>query len=71
MPRSEQEADAALRKLGQRLRAGNKRRTISNRSLDTIKSAVREAWEQERTAIPHDAITGNMTLEGLASRYRT
>jgi hypothetical protein len=51
MPEQNTDAEAALHKLGQRLRAGHARqRPISPRSLDTVRTTVREEWEQERKA---------------------
>ncbi len=51
MPREQQDAEAALRKLGQRVRAGYvKQHPISDQSLETVRTTVREQWEQERQA---------------------
>ena len=51
MPREQQDAEAALRKLGQRLRAGHAvRHPISDRSLETVRTSVRAQWEQEQQA---------------------
>ena len=49
MLRTQQEAEAALTKLGQRVRAGwAKKHPISERSRATVKTTVREVWEQEQ-----------------------
>ena len=51
MPREQKDADAALQKLGQRIRAGHaKQHPISQRSLETVDNTVREVWEQEQKA---------------------
>jgi len=49
MPNQETDAEAALKKLGQRLRAGHaKQHPVSDKSLETVRSTVREQWEQEQ-----------------------
>jgi F420-dependent methylenetetrahydromethanopterin dehydrogenase len=49
MPDQHTDAEAKLRKLGQRLRqAWAKQHPIPERSLDTVKNAVREEWEKEQ-----------------------
>jgi len=51
MPREQQDAEAALRKLGQRVRAGHaKQHPISDQSLETVRATVREEWELEQKA---------------------
>jgi hypothetical protein len=48
MPRETKQAEAALQKLGQRVRAGwAKKHPISERSRETVRTTVREVWEQE------------------------
>ena len=48
MPREPKQAEAALQKLGQRVRAGwAKKHPISERSLATVRTTVREVWEQQ------------------------
>ena len=43
------DAEAALQKLGQRLRLGwAKKHPIPDKSLDSVKATVREQWEQEQ-----------------------
>ena len=44
------DAGAKLQKLGQRLRAGLAKQPVAEKSLETIKGAVREQWEQEQAA---------------------
>ena len=49
MPREQQDADAALRKLGSRIRAGHAvQHPVPANSLETVRSTVREQWEQEQ-----------------------
>ena len=49
MPREIKQAEAALQKLGQRVREGwAKKHPISERSRQTVRTAVREVWEQEQ-----------------------
>ena len=51
MPREPKQAEAALQKLGQRIRAGwAKKHPISQRSLETVRTTVREQWEVEQKA---------------------
>ena len=51
MPREIKQAEAALQKLGQRVRAGwAKKHPISKRSLETVRTTVREQWELEQIA---------------------
>src|SRR6185295_6790170 len=51
MPDQNTDAEAKLRKLGQRLRqAWAKQHPITERSLDTVKNAIREQWEKEQAA---------------------
>lgn len=49
MPREQKEAEGALQKLGQRIRAGwSKQHPIADQSLDTVRTTVRQDWEQEQ-----------------------
>lgn len=51
MPDQNTDAEAKLRKLGQRLRQGFVRQhPVPQRSLDTVRDAVRQEWEKEQTA---------------------
>jgi hypothetical protein len=51
MPNQKTDAEAALQKLGQRVRAGwSKQHPVSDRSIETVKNTVREQWEQEQVA---------------------
>lgn len=51
MPSEQRDAEAALKKLGQRVRAGwAKKHPISERSRQTVRTTVREIWEQEQKA---------------------
>ncbi len=51
MPRENTDAEAALRKLGQRVRAGHaKQHPIPDTSIETVRTTVREEWEQEQQA---------------------
>jgi hypothetical protein len=51
MPREQKDAEAALNKLGQRVREGwAKKHPISERSLETVRTTVREDFEQEQKA---------------------
>jgi len=49
MPKHTKDAEAALQKLGQRLRAGMAKQHPEP-SLETVRGAVREQYEQEKTA---------------------
>jgi hypothetical protein len=50
MPNENTDAEAALQKLGNRLRLGwAKKHPVSDRSLESVKNTVREQWEQEQT----------------------
>ncbi len=49
MPKKTTDAEAALQKLGQRLRAGMVEKH-SAPSLETVRGAVREQYEQEQAA---------------------
>ena len=50
MPDDTAKAEAKLRKLGERLRkAWAKRHPISEKSLETVRGAVREQWEKEQS----------------------
>ena len=51
MPNQNTDAEAALQKLGHRVRLGwAKKHPISDKSLESVKATVREQWEQEQTA---------------------
>lgn len=51
MPNENTDAEAALKKLGHRMRLGwAKKHPISDKSLESVKNTVREQWEQEQTA---------------------
>jgi len=51
MPNQNTDAEAALQKLGHRVRLGwAKKQPISDKSLESVKNTVREQWEQEQTA---------------------
>ena len=51
MPKQNPEAELALHKLGQRIREGfAKKHPTPDKSLETIKNAVREQYEQEQQA---------------------
>ena len=50
MPNQKTNAEAALQKLGQRIRAGwSKEHPIADQSLETVRTTVRQDWEQEQT----------------------
>jgi len=49
MPNQNTDADAALQKLGQRVRLGwAKNHPTPDKSLESVKNTVREQWEQEQ-----------------------
>jgi len=51
MPKQNPNAETALRKLGQQLRQDfAKKHPIPEKSLETVKDAVREEWEKEQKA---------------------
>jgi hypothetical protein len=51
MPREQKDAQAALKKLGQRLRQGwAKQHPVPEKSLEIVKDTVREQWEQDHKA---------------------
>jgi len=51
MPNQNTDAEAALQKLGHRMRLGwAKKHPVSDKSLESVKNTVREQWEQEQTA---------------------
>jgi hypothetical protein len=51
MPNENTDAEAALKKLGHRLRLGwAKKHPASDKNLESVKNTVREQWEQEQTA---------------------
>jgi hypothetical protein len=50
MPDQNTDAEAALQKLGHRVRLGwAKKHPIPDKSLESVKNTVREQWEQEQT----------------------
>jgi hypothetical protein len=60
MPDSTSEAAEKLRKLGQRLREGIAiKRPISERSLATVREAVREQWQLEQIAKRKQPVKSN------------
>ncbi len=51
MPNQKPDADAALQKLGQRVREGHAiKHPTPEKSIETVKDAVREQYEQEQKA---------------------
>jgi hypothetical protein len=51
MPDQNTDAEAALQKLGHRVRLGwAKKHPVSDKSLESVKNTMREQWEQEQTA---------------------
>ena len=51
MPKQNPDAELALHKLGQRIRDGfAKKHPTPDKSLETVKNAVREQYEQEQEA---------------------
>ena len=51
MPDQNTDAEAALQKLGHRVRLGwAKKHPIPDKSLESVKNTVREQWEQEQAA---------------------
>lgn len=51
MPDQNTEAEQKLKKLGQRIRHGwTKEHPATDKSLETVKQAVREQWEREQVA---------------------
>ena len=51
MPDQNTDAEAALQKLGHRVRLGwAKKHPIPDKNLESVKNTVREQWEQEQTA---------------------
>ncbi len=51
MPEQSTDAEAKLKKLGERIRAGiAKRHPIADNSLDVVRQTVREEWQREQTA---------------------
>jgi hypothetical protein len=45
------DAEAALQKLGHRVRLGwAKKHPVSDKSLESVRNTVRDQWEQEQTA---------------------
>lgn len=50
MPDQNTDAEAALQKLGHRLRLGwAKKHPVSDKNLESVKNTVREQYEQEQT----------------------
>jgi hypothetical protein len=57
MPNQNPDAEAALKKLGERVRDGfNKKHPASERSLDTFRKAIRDGYEQEQKLKREDAV---------------
>ena len=53
MPNQKTDAEAALQKLGHRLRLGwAKKHPVPDKSLESVKDTVREQWELEQQAKP-------------------
>ena len=53
MPNQTADDEAKLRKLGKRLREGfTKKHPVSEKSIETVRNAVREQWEKEQVAEP-------------------
>jgi hypothetical protein len=51
MPNENTDAEAALQKLGHRVRLGwAKKHPIPDKSLESVKNTVREQWEKEQIA---------------------
>ena len=51
MPNPNTDAERALHKLGKRLREGwAKKNPVPNQSLETVRTTVRQEWEQEQVA---------------------
>ena len=51
MPNQDTDAENALQKLGQRIRAGwANQHPVPDQSLATVRTTVREEWEQEQQA---------------------
>jgi len=51
MPNENTDAEAKLKKLGERVRDGwAKQHPIPEQSTETVRQTVREEWERERTA---------------------
>ena len=49
MPKQNTDAEAALKKLGHRVRLGwAKKHPVSDKSLESVKNTVREQWEKEQ-----------------------
>jgi hypothetical protein len=53
MPKQNPDAEAALKKLGHRLRLGwAKEHPIQDKNLESVKGTVREQWEKEQVREP-------------------
>ena len=53
MPDQNTDAEAALQKLGHRLRLGwAKKHPVQDKSLESVRDVVREQWEQEQQVKP-------------------
>lgn len=51
MPNNDTDAEAKLKKLGQRVRDGwAKQHAMPAQSMETVRQTVREEWEREQTA---------------------
>jgi hypothetical protein len=64
MPEEHTDAEAKLKKLGERVRDGwAKRHPIPERSLETVRQTVREEWEREQAAKRGKRIAPNVTKD--------
>ena len=53
MPNQKTDAEAALQKLGHRLRLGwAKKHPVPDKSLEAVRDTVRDQWEQEQQVKP-------------------
>ena len=53
MPNQKTDAEAALQKLGHRLRLGwAKKHPVQDKSLESVRDTVREQWDKEQIAEP-------------------
>ena len=64
MPKQNPDAEAALRKLGQRVRQGHAtQHPVSDKSLQTVRDAIREQYEQEQKIAREDAAKQSPTRD--------
>jgi hypothetical protein len=55
MPKQKTDAEAALKKLGQRVHEGwAKKHPVPELSIETVRNTVRQDWEQEQVAKPKE-----------------